>query len=108
MCSKTKITIDKWTILDTMSAVLIFGAVFLMKYVNPNDLLDPNKKEWIDYFMIFVLCISWLRFFFYFLVVKQISTLLLTLISMVWDTLSFLFIICCFLVIMASIFTTLF
>jgi hypothetical protein len=58
--------------------------------------------------MIFVLVISWLRFFTYFLVVRTISKLILTLLAMVGDTLSFMFIVCCFILIMASIFTTLF
>jgi hypothetical protein len=61
-----------------------------------------------DYFMIIVLCVSWLRFFAYFLVVRNISKLLLTLLAMVADTVSFLFLICCFILIMASIFTTLY
>lgn len=58
--------------------------------------------------MILVLCICWLRFFVYFLVVREISKLLLTLIAMVGDTLSFMFIVCCFILIMASVFTTLY
>lgn len=58
--------------------------------------------------MVFVLVISWLRFFFYFLVVKEISRMLLTLFEMLYDTLSFIFIVICYLVIVASVFTTLF
>jgi len=70
--------------------------------------LDPNTKDSVDYFMIVVLGISWLRFFVYFLVVRTISKLLLTLIAMIGDTLSFMFIVCCFILIMASVFTTLY
>jgi hypothetical protein len=58
--------------------------------------------------MIFVLCLSWLRFFVYFLVVRPISKLLLTLIAMIDDTLSFIFIFSCYLLIAASVFTTLY
>ncbi len=65
-------------------------------------------KDLVDYFMIIVLCVCWLRFFAYFLVVRSISKLLLTLIAMIGDTLSFTFIVCCFILIMASIFTTLY
>lgn len=61
-----------------------------------------------DYFMNFVICISWLRFFVYFLVIRNISKLIFTLIAMIGDTLSFMFIISCFLLIMSSIFTTLY
>jgi len=58
--------------------------------------------------MIIVLLVTWLRFFAYFLVIRQISKLLLTLISMITDTLSFLFIFTCFVVLMASVFSTLY
>ena len=44
----------------------------------------------------------------YFLVVRSISKLLLTIIEMVEDTISFLFIVSCFIIIMSSIFTTLY
>lgn len=63
-------------------------------------------KDIMDYFMIIVLTASWLRFFMYFLVIRTISKLLLTLIEMVEDTLSFIFIVSCYIVIMTSIFTT--
>jgi hypothetical protein len=84
------------------------GAVILIRYVKPEDFLDNSKKDYIDYFMIVVLCISWLRFFVYFLVIKPLSKLMLTLIAMIVDTLSFMFIIGCFIMIMASVYTTLF
>lgn len=65
-------------------------------------------KDVMDYFMIFVLAFSWIRFFMYFLVIRSISKLLLTLVEMVEDTLSFFFIVACFIMIMSSIFTTLY
>lgn len=67
-----------------------------------------KNKDIVDYFMIFVLCICWLRFFTYFLVIRDISKLLLILVAMVGDTLAFMFIMCCFILIMSSIFTTLY
>ena len=68
----------------------------------------PSQKDAIDYFMIFVLCFAWLRFFTYFLVVRDISKLLLILVAMIGDTLAFMFIVCCFILIVASVFTTLY
>jgi Ion transport protein len=58
--------------------------------------------------MIFVLCICWLRFFTYFLVIRDISKLLLILIAMIGDTMAFMFIVCCFILIVSSVFTTLY
>ena len=70
--------------------------------------MEPKRKDLVDYFMLLVLTVSWLRFFSYFLVVREISKLLLTLIEMIGDTLSFLFIVSCFILIMSSIFATLY
>ena len=61
-----------------------------------------------DYFMIIALAFAWVRFFMYFLVVRSMSKLLLTLYEMAEDTLSFFFIVSCFIMIMSSIFTTLY
>lgn len=107
-CAKNKISIDKWTIMDTVSAILNILAVFVIQYVPPSTYLISSRKDFVDYFMIFVLCMSWLRFFTYFLVVRPISKLLLILVAMIIDTLSFMFIVACFILIMASIFTTLY
>ena len=65
-------------------------------------------KDTIDYFLIFAITLSWIRFFMYFLIVKTISKLLLTLIEMVEDTLNFIFIGSCYIIIMSSIFTTMY
>jgi hypothetical protein len=70
--------------------------------------LESKTKDIVDYFMIFVLCLCWLRFFTYFLVIRDISKLLLILVAMIGDTLAFMFIMCCFILIMSSIFTTLY
>jgi hypothetical protein len=83
-------------------------AVILIKQIDPSTFLQPKMKDLIDYFMLLVLCVSWLRFFSYFLVVRSISKLLLTLIEMIGDTVSFLFIVSCFILIMSSIFATLY
>jgi len=76
--------------------------------INPETLIIARWKDTVDYFMIFVLCICWLRFFTYFLVIRDISKLLLILIAMIGDTVAFMFIVCCFILIMSSVFTTLY
>ena len=98
---------DKWTVLDTVSALLNVVAVVLIKQLDPNIFLT-SKKEFVDYYMLLVLIVSWLRFFSYFLVWRAISKLLLTLIRMLGDTLVFLFLVSCFILIMSSVFATLY
>jgi len=106
--SDLRVPYDKWTIMDLLIGVLNLSAIYIVKGVTPADLEDPFIKDCLDYFMIVVLATTWIRFFIYFLVVRSISKLLLTLVEMIGDTMSFLIIVCCFLIIMASVFTTLF
>jgi len=94
--------------MDLASALLNMGAVFLITYIDPVTLLDPYYRDLVNDFMILVLLVSWMRFFTYFLVIKTISKLILTLIHMILDTISFMFIICCCILILTSVFTTLF
>lgn len=65
-------------------------------------------KNNFDYMMIFVLILSWIRFFIYFLVIRDISKMLLTIWEMLADTVSFIFIVVCYFVVTASVFTTLY
>ncbi len=58
--------------------------------------------------MILVLVVSWLRFFMYFLLIKPISQVLLTLYEMLSDTLSFILVLICYFLLVSSVFTTLF
>jgi hypothetical protein len=94
--------------MDVLSASLNIISMVLINQVDPAVFLNPKMKDLIDYFMLLVLTVSWLRFFSYYLVVRSISKLLLTLIEMIGDTLSFLFIVSCFILIMSSIFATLY
>ena len=94
--------------MDFICSLLNMCAVFIINYLEPEQYLDQTLKDFIDYFMVIVLCVAWLRFFTYFLVVKMISQLILTLMAMIIDTLAFMFLVCCFILIMASIYTTLF
>jgi len=109
LCTRGKKTnIDKWTILDTLCGITNLGAVLMLTRIQAEDLIKPEVKDIADYYMIFVLAITWLRFFFYFLVVRHVSKLLLTLIAMLLDTLGFIMLAACYLLIMASVFTTLY
>ena len=76
--------------------------------IDPHQLMISRWKDAVDYFMIFVLCICWLRFFTYFLMIRQLSKLLLVLVSMILDTINFMFIVVCFILIISSLMTTLY
>ncbi len=70
-----------------------------------NDLIS---KENLNYFMAIDFVVDWMRIFAYFLIVRDISKILLTLYEMLFDTLSFVFLLVCYLIIMGSIFSTLY
>ncbi|CDW78613.1 UNKNOWN [Stylonychia lemnae] len=106
--SRAKIAIDKWTLIDTLNGVLNIASYVIVISSSASSLNNPEFKNNLDYIMIFVLILSWIRFFIYFLVVRDISKMLLTIWEMLADTLSFIFIVVCYFVITASVFTTLY
>lgn len=59
--------------------------------ISPDDILNTEKKQTLDYYVVLVLIVSWIRFFAYFLVVRSISKLLMTLFKMMKDTIGFVF-----------------
>lgn len=68
--STKKVPLDKWSIMDGISAILNLAAVQVIKNVTVDNMLDPFIKDSLDYFMIVVLAFSWIRFFMYFLVIR--------------------------------------
>lgn len=99
---------DKWCLMDALNATLNIIAFEVVVNVPQWTLEETNAKYLLDYLMIAVLILSWLRFFIYFLLVREISKMLLTIYEMLADTLSFVFIVVCYLLIVASVFTTLY
>lgn len=94
--------------MDALNAALNIIAFEVIINIPMWVLEDEQTKYMIDYLMIAVLIVSWLRFFIYFLIVREISKMLLTIYEMLADTLSFVFIVVCYLLIVASVFTTLY
>lgn len=62
----------------------------------------------LDYYVICVTIVSWMRFFSYFFLVRIVSKMLHTLKRMLQDTMSFIFLTCCYFLVMSTIFTLLF
>lgn len=96
---------DLWAIIDILAAVSNFTILLLNNYLTPESIRDTEQKRISDYQQIVVMVITWFRFFGLFLLIPKVSKLLLTLLRMVMDTISFTFIIVCFTLIMATAFT---
>eukprot|EP00347_Sterkiella_histriomuscorum_P019128 403342842 len=103
-----KLYLDKWTIIDFISSILNIACFNYIGNATIEQVLDENRKMFLDYYVICVTLVSWMRFFSYFLVIRVISKLMHTLIRMIYDMIGFGIIFSCYLILVASIFTTLF
>ena len=66
--SKEKVPFDLWAILDLLNALsnnICFGLFFSL---NADDLMDQSKKEIFNWIQVFAVCVSWMRFLSFFLV----------------------------------------
>ena len=52
--------------------------------------------------------LQWTRFYMFFLMISELSKMLLTFIAMVIDTIAFMFLVIAYLIIVSAIFTTMF
>ena len=72
------------------------------------SLMTESYKRNIDYFMIIVLVAAYFRFFNYFLVIESISKMILVMYALFIGTWNFIFLYICYLVMIGSVFTTLY
>jgi hypothetical protein len=103
-----KINSDIWMIFDITAGIVNIIAFNLVGKSSADDILDENTKHLYDYYMIIVLMISWVRFFSYFLVINRISKITITLFRMLYGSLSFLVILISYMLVAATVFSTLF
>lgn len=106
--AKRKLRCDIWTLLDVACAFVNLVAVNVVSNFTVTELLNVNRKQSIDYYIILVMSMSWVRFFSYLLVNRHISPLINTLFRMVVDTFYFMVILLSYMAIMSSVFETLF
>lgn len=108
LLSDVKLPLDKWTVLDAITSIICIVCFNVTGSITAQDIFDSSKKNTLDYYVAVVVVVSWIRFFAYFLVIRSISKLLMTLIKMMYDTLGFVFIMVWYLLLAASVYTTLF
>ncbi len=108
LVAKRKLRFDIWTFLDAVCALVNLIAVNVVSNFTVSELLDTGRKQSIDYYIILVMSLSWIRFFSYLLVNRHISPLINTLLRMIVDTFYFMAILVSYMVIQSSVFETLF
>jgi hypothetical protein len=106
--SKKKIRMDLWLMFDILAGGVNILAFNIVGNSSPESILIVQTKRFYDYYMIMVLIISWLRFFSYFLVISKISKITLTLFMMLKETINFMLILGCYMILMTTVFATLF
>jgi hypothetical protein len=106
--SRENIPYDKWLMIDLTTSLISIVCFNYTGNLTPEQILDISQKQRIDYYVALVVVVAWLRCFSYFLIIRPISKLLMTLMRMLKDTFSFLFIIICYLLLMSTIFTTIY
>jgi hypothetical protein len=95
-------------ILDVFSGIVNIIAFTSIGNSSAESIHEESKKVYLDYYMIIILVVSWVRFFSYFLVIAPIAKLTITLMVMIRETTYFFLIFMCYLLIMITIFTSLF
>ena len=105
MAAPKKLLFVKWKMIDIVSYVLNIAYFNVIGRISVDQVLDPTKKQFLDYYVICVTVVSWLRMMSYFLLIRPISKLLNTLFRMLQDTFAFIFIIVCYYACAVIIFT---
>ena len=108
LASDYKLHFDKWTLIDILTIItniICFGAMTTM---DAESMMDNDTRYTIDFYLIAVAAVAWLRFFLMFLMNKHFSPLLYTLFKMISDTLAFMTIVFCYLILISCIFYTLY
>jgi len=100
--------LDKWTIIDIITCFFNIICFNVIGSITEEQITDRSQKQVLDYYVIAVVIVGWMRFFAYFLIIQFISKLLMTLIRMITDTLSFLFIAVCYMLLASTVFMMLF
>jgi len=103
-----KVPIDKWTGIDLICAAASTAMMVMIKGATADVLMAERWKDYLDFLFVGTLTIQWARFFLFFLCVPAVSKMLLTLINMMLDTVSFLCLVLFYLIMASAIFTTLY
>lgn len=106
--AKIPMPIDKWSVVDLVTCILNIGCFNIIGSITYDEVIDLDQKTKFDYYVIAVVILSWLRFFSYFLVLKSVSKLVLTLIQILYDTIAFTFITGCYLFFAGTLYCILF
>ena len=105
--ARRKLNLDKWTSLDILTAVTNTVAIITLSTVTAEQILD-DVNNLLDYYIIAIVVIAWIRFFMLFFLINVLSPLIHTLFMSIVSTLAFICIMLCYMVIASTVFYTLY
>jgi len=79
LTAEIKMVFDKWTMIDMVSCLSNIYSFNIIGNASVETFMDNEQKQILDYYVIAVTIFSWIRFFSYFLVIREISKLIMTL-----------------------------
>ena len=103
-----KLPLDMWSKIDIFCAVSNISCFMAMTTIDEKAVTGGPAKIYYNFLMIFVITATWLRIVGLFYVVPGLSELVLTLEKMLGSATTFICIICCYLLVVATISKTLF
>jgi hypothetical protein len=96
--------LDLWAFFDLFCGFANCAAFNYIGNAKIEKFHNQEAKYQLDYVMIFILVLAWIRFFSYFLVINSIGKLTITLFFMIKETMIFLIVLLSYLIIMTTIF----
>ena len=103
-----KVPIDYWAKLDLISAVATLVGFPYILSTEPVGMITKSTKDMLDYITLILILLQWTRFYMFFLMISELSKMILTFIAMVKESLAFMFLLLAYLIIASAIFTTIF
>ena len=94
--------------MDTLSAILTLVGFPIILQIPPEEIVKKEVKDMLDYIMLVLIFFQWFRFYQFFLMISELSKMILTFISMIIDTIAFMFLVISYLILTTAIFTTIF
>lgn len=70
--------------------------------------MTKDVKDLLDWMEVALILLQWIRFYAFFFMISELSKMILTFISMIIGTMSFMFLVFSYLILFSTIFTTLF
>jgi hypothetical protein len=95
-----------WFFTDIVVSIVNLAGIAFLSKMTAYDLVENGNKYLYNYTVVVVSVVTWFRFFVFYLIIPRLSKLIITLIQIIEDTLSFTFLMSLVLIIFGTAFTT--